>query len=118
MADGKHPVFLTKVDVAHRTVTFDLILFLTGAEAKKRFQQDHPGEDGPDNDYYIVNDNPLLRTLPVSGQVQVTIAGPVPSEPISKPFANLPADPSLYIGPFWLTVSHGQVARIDQLWLP
>jgi hypothetical protein len=118
LPDGKHPAFLTVVDVAHRTVTLDLVEFLTGDAAKKRFQQDHPGEQGPDNDYYVVNDNPLLRTLPVSGQVQVTVAGGDPNQPIAKTFADLPGYVAAHKVLFWLTVAHGEVTRIDQIWVP
>jgi hypothetical protein len=118
LADGKHPAFLTAVDVAHRTVTLDLVEFLTGDAAKKRFQQDHPGEQGPDNDYYVVNDNPLLRTLPVSGQVQVTVAGGDPNQPIGKSFADLPGYVAAHRVLFWLTVAHGEVTKVDQIWLP
>jgi hypothetical protein len=118
LADGKHPAFLTTVDVAHRTVTLDLVELLTGDAAKKRFQQDHPGEQGPDNDYYVVNDNPLLRTLPVSGQVQVTVASGDPNQPIGKAFADLPGYVAAHKVLFWLTVAHGEVTRIDQIWVP
>ena len=61
------------MDTAHGRITFDLIEFLTGDAAKQAWKKANPGsdQDGPDDDYYIVNDNAKLRTLPVAGTVTV-----------------------------------------------
>ena len=72
LADGRHPVLPTKVDVAGRKVTFDLIVFLTGQAAKDEWLKQNPQDpSGPPNDYMVINNNPLLRTLPVSANVVV-----------------------------------------------
>jgi hypothetical protein len=42
LADGLHPVLLKDADVPDRTVTFDLIRFLTGDEAKGSLRQRSP----------------------------------------------------------------------------
>src|SRR5262245_45477054 len=44
LADGRHPVYLTGLDVSGRKVTFDLVQFLTGEEAKKAWIAAHPDE--------------------------------------------------------------------------
>ncbi len=131
LADGRSPVYLTGIDVSGRSVTFDLIEFLTGDAAKKAWQKDNPGsgQDGPDNDYYIVNDNPKLRTLPVAATVSVNVldmtsgAG-TDTKQIS--FADLPAylaelkpdDRRLSYNPFWLTVQNGQIVKIEEQFIP
>lgn len=50
--------------MAGRTLTVDVIQFLTGREAEEAYHRDHPEDPlGPPNDYYILTVNPRLRTL-------------------------------------------------------
>jgi hypothetical protein len=131
LADGRHPVYLTDLDPSRRTVTFDLIQFLTGAEAAKVWAKAHPDEpDGPPNDYLIINDNRRLRTLPIADTARVTVAtdasGGIANVQITM--AELPAhlarqrpesaDGRLSYAPYWLTVRGGQVTGIDEQFLP
>lgn len=130
LPDGRSPVYLTGVDVGKRTVTFDLIEFLTGEAAKTAYKKAHPEstQDGPDNDYFIVNDNPRLRTLPVADRVTITVVDADPSSPTPLAFSDAPAyfaahAPDQKIGrlawtPFWLTVRDGRVVRMEQQFLP
>ena len=74
LADGRHFGYIKSVDLAPSpaTLTFDLAYLLTGdeanAEAAKR------GYPTPvDNDYFIVNDNPKLRTLPLAEDVELRL---------------------------------------------
>jgi len=132
LPDGRSPVYLTKIDVSKRTITFDLIEFLTGDAAKQAWQKAHPGSsDGPDNDYYIVNDNPKLRTLPVANPVDFKVVDPehpsgvadktISFEGATAYFVALKPDQSdhkLYWDPFWITVSGGVVTKIEEQFLP
>jgi hypothetical protein len=133
LADGRSPVYLTSIDVAHHTLTFDLIQFLTGDAAKAAWKKANPGstQDGPDNDYFIVNDNPKLRTLPVVTPVDVEVVdmnstGGVANKPIAFAdlqaylAANEPGGPKGQLGwhPFWLTVTGGQIVKIEEQFLP
>ena len=132
LADGRHPVFLTKIDTAGRAVSFDLIEFLTGEAAKKRWKKEHPeNPEGPDNDYMIVNENPKVRTLPVAPDAECKVLptlGSVDPETIS--FGELPAAlkkqnkeaspeaPHISVLPFWLTVKNGSVVELEEQFLP
>jgi hypothetical protein len=133
LADGRHPVYLTDLDLPRRTVTFDLIQFLTGAEATKVWAKQHPDDpEGPPNDYLIVNDNRRLRTLPIADRAEVTVvqtgaaSGGVTNVQIS--LGDLPGhlarqkpetvDDRLSYAPYWLTVRSGQVTRIEEQFLP
>ena len=130
LADGRHPVYLTGLDLTKRTVTFDLIQFLTGAAAHDAWVKLHPEDpDGPPNDYLIVNDNPKLRTLPFADTVLVNIAnleGGLTTEVIV--LADLPAhlatqkpggsDKRLSYNPYWLTVINGHVTRVEEQFVP
>jgi hypothetical protein len=130
-ADGRHPVYLTRLDLSRRTVTFDLIMFLTGKQAEEAWKKAHPEDpEGPPNDYMIVNDNQLLRTLPIAAQAQVTVADSGADKMVNVPIAlaDLPkhlekqqpvaGDRRLSYAPYWLTVGHGQVIRIEEQFVP
>lgn len=125
--DGRHPVYLTAIDVAGRTVEFDLIQWLTGEEARDAWTAENPDMPGyPPNDYFVVNDNPRLRVLPVSSDVPVTVLEHG-WDPASVTFEDLPAfmaedlfpeDGFLWHNPFWLTVSDGTVTVIEEQYTP
>ena len=70
LPDGRSAMYLTKIDVTGHTITFDLIEFLTGDAARKAWKKAYPTNPGPPDDYFIINDNPKLRTLPVAPGVQ------------------------------------------------
>jgi hypothetical protein len=130
LEDGRHPVYLTDIDTAARTVEFDLIQFLTGDEATAAYVEDHPDDPGgPPNDYYIVNDNPRLRRLPVAENVQVTVLdweGGFKPQVIA--FGDLPAqlaaddlvpdDDRIWPNPFWLTVNDDTIIAIEEQYIP
>jgi hypothetical protein len=130
LEDGRSPVYVTAIDLPGRTVTFDLIQFLTGEEAKRAYTTDHPEDPGwPPNDHYIVNESPRLRTLPVIGAVDVTViwldgrnpsAETIPFEELPGYFAGhlAPDDPHLWYDPFWLTVDNGDVVAIEEQFIP
>src|SRR5271154_4212028 len=52
----KESVYIDSVDLNAHTITVDPMSFLTGTAAVNAFKVDHPdAEEGPPNDYYIVN---------------------------------------------------------------
>jgi len=127
LADGRHAAYLTSLDVGKKTLTFDKIDFLTGEAAKKEYIKQNPGQtEGPDNDYLIVNNNPLLRTLPIADSATILIVdmtGGVESKKTT--LAALPAyfapdkgNKYLWHDPFWLTVKAGQITKIEEQFLP
>jgi hypothetical protein len=129
LEDGRSPVYVTAIDLPGRTVTFDLIQFLTGQAAQDAWAGDFPEDpDGPPNDYYIVNENSRLRTLPVGSAAATTViwlgdgADPekISFDQLPDYFARHP-DPRgdhLWYAPFWLTVDDGQVIAIEEQYIP
>lgn len=118
--------YLKKVSVADRTLIADYAQFLTGKAAADAAQK-AGGESPPPNDYYIVNENPLLRTLPVSPAVAVRLTvdneGGAVAEGFDATFADLAAQ--LKANPdmasyrhFWLTIEGGTVTRIEEQFTP
>ena len=121
LPDGRHFGQLSAAYVAPAELVFDLQELLTGAEAQEAAREDGvPAEDV--HDFYIRDVNPRLRSLPVSGDVVVTLvdcggAGCVEGAPASYDALTrmLEADASTS---WWLTIEAGEVVRIDQQYLP
>ena len=129
LADGRHAGYLTKLDAGKRTLSFDKIDFLTGDAAKKEYLKTHPGETGgPDNDYLIVNNNPLVRTLPIADPATIMILDSNSSGGVAMKKTTLGALPGyfaadkgnklLWHNPFWLTVKSGEITKIEEQFLP
>ncbi len=107
----------------------DYAQFLTGAAASKAAAA-HGDESPPPNDYYIVNDNPKLRTLPVATNVKVVLVSrPGGEAELSGYSADLStlakylADTgettaSIRADGFWLTLEDGIVMKIEEQYVP
>jgi hypothetical protein len=126
LEDGRHPAYITALDVDAGTVEVDVIQFLTGEEARVAYEQETGDPGGPPNDYYIKNENSRLRTLPVAADVRVTVVDPgADSRPST--FGDLPAlfatrfvpdGGRLTSNPFWLTLEDGTVTAMEEQYLP
>jgi hypothetical protein len=127
LEDGRHFVYVTSVsrlEDGSSDVEFNLAEFYTGERAEQEAAED--GNDAA-NGYYIVNDNDLLRTLPLADAVDVSYI-PVDACCALQPGnvdawleAVLETDPTDYGGtdvPWWFTVQGGEITRIEQQYLP
>jgi hypothetical protein len=125
--DGRHFVFVTeaaRLEDGSTTVTFDLAYFLTG-EAGEQAAAEH--DDEFVNDYYIVNDNTRLRTLPLADEVRVRY---IPTsvccelQPgnidawLEAIFETNQTDYGGQLVPWWITVEGGAITKIEQQYLP
>jgi hypothetical protein len=120
LPDGRSPVLLTTIDVAGRTITFDLIELYLGTAAAVEWKKDHPGvtELPPLNGHYMRNNNPKLRTLPVAPDVVVkVIEGGDPVHPATMAFSDLPAYAAVH-KTFWITVSGATVTLMEEQFFP
>lgn len=118
LADGRHPVCLKAIDPKTGTITFDLVQWYFGEDAAREAAKDHQ-ESPPPNDYYIRNLNPKLRTLPTAAGATITVNNLLSSHqsvPVTlTKLATLTQDRSPM---FWITVSHDQVLKINEQWVP
>jgi hypothetical protein len=133
LADGRHPVFLTDIDVEGGTVEFDLVQILTPAE-QEAYEADHPTEHagcGCDDGGPLHDDNPRLRRLPIATDVRVFAQGTTPAtcegQPPLATFAALPgylsdgdrdyAPGTGHLGSttWWLTVAHDTVVEMEEM---
>lgn len=129
LEDGRHFGYIRSIDTASQTMVFDLAYFLTGDEANEAAEE-HGDEVPVPNDYYIVNDNPKLRTLAVAPDVRIWVidwgncCDPVEGE--VQPFVDAfetkqHAWDAMYQGAesqYWLTVDGGVVVEIEEQFLP
>ncbi len=132
LEDGRHFGFIRSVDPDAMTLVLDLAYFLTGEEANEAAAE-HGDEVPVPNDYYIVNDNPRLRTLELSPELRLrlidwnrccepTLDGDLRTfataieagEPVT-------AGDAVYHGalsPYWLWMEGGRVVLIEEQYLP
>jgi hypothetical protein len=127
LPDGRHFVYVKKLHGTppEAALTFDLAEFLTG-EAAAQAAAEHGDESPPPNDYYIVNDNPKLRTMPVAPDVTIqAIDWTNCCEPTDVPYtdwaASLLHPTDALLGtqvPYWITVTDGMIVSIEEQYLP
>lgn len=127
LEDGRHFVFVKKLHGTppDATMTFDLAYLLTG-DAANQAAAEHGDETPVPNDYYIVNDNPRLRTMPVSPTVSIqAVDWSSCCEPTSVPYTDWasslshPTDALLGTQvPYWITVTGGEIVTIEEQYLP
>jgi hypothetical protein len=127
LEDGRHFVYVKTVLLlpdGPRKVRFDLAYFYTGTKAEAA-AADH-GDEVVDG-YYIVNDNPRLRTLRLADDVEVKYIPDSnccelqPGNIDAWVEAILATNPTDYAGtnvPWWFTVEGGRITRIEQQYLP
>jgi hypothetical protein len=131
LEDGQHFGYIKSVDLGASppTLVFDLAYLLTGEEANEEAAK--RGYPTPvDNDYFIVNDNPRLRTLALAGDVRLRLLdrehccdtffdGDL--ERFAAAFRRTSYPPGNYLGKFTayeLTVEDGVVVEIDEHYFP
>jgi hypothetical protein len=127
LEDGHHFVYVTgasRLEDGTSEVEFDLAYFYVGERAEREAAE---RDDEVLNGYYIVNENDLLRTLPLADGVEVAYI-PVdaccdlqPGNVDAWLDAVLETNPTDYGGtdvPWWFTVEGGEITRIEQQYLP
>ena len=131
LAEGRSYGYIKSVNAAGSTLVFDLAQFFTGDAANQAARAD--GKIGPgetiDNDFYIRNVNPKLRTVPISPTVKISIIQWTNCcehtiSPSLATFAHAfpgPGPTDDFHGPntsYWLTVTNGQIVKIEEQYLP
>ena len=132
LEDGRHFGYVRSVDPGAPALEFDLAEFYTGDEANEIAAE--RGDEVPvPNDYYIVNDNPRLRTLALSAGLELELLDwnrccDETFSPTLQEFADAIAsgqpteigDHLMYgaLSQYWLTVEDGVITRIEEQYLP
>lgn len=128
--DGRYFCFITAVrrDGDSTLLTADFAQLLTGAKAAAAAAA-AGDESPPPNDYYIVNDNPRLRTFPVDVTMNVRMTSSsegtrpegyvVPFMRWYEQFSDTSDDaPPIRGLPYWITIDDGTVVQIEEQYTP
>ena len=131
LQDGRHFGYVRAVDVDAGTIEFDLAYFLSGKEANAAYHA--AGGTGPVlNDYFVVNDNPRLRTLALAPDVRLRLLDwnhccETFFDGDLALFARAIRDQEdvtdgglIYRGQsqWWITIEHGVVTEIEEQYSP
>jgi hypothetical protein len=118
-----------KTSSGGNTITFDYVQFLTGDAAEKAAKAH--GQEA-ENDYFVVNDNPKLRTFPVSSSAVIKLH-PAEDPSFTRDFSFselktlIAAGSKTYGGKhyYWMSeatyyvnVEDGKVTRVENQWVP
>jgi hypothetical protein len=128
--DGRHFCYVTSALWEDDTprLTVDYAQMLGGAEAAAAAAA-AGDESPPPNDYYIVNENPRLRSFPVDASLTVrmtsTAEGTRP-DGYDMAFAQWfdaysgmsGTFPAIRDVPYWITIENGTIAAIEEQYLP
>jgi hypothetical protein len=130
--DGRHFGYVRSVDVDGGAIEFDLAYFLSGEEADQAYQE-ATGDSGPvPNDHFVVNDNPMLRTLTLAPDLRLRLLDwnhccatffdgdlSLFAEAIREQ-ADVTDGELLYRGQsqWWITVENGVVTEIEEQYSP
>ena len=120
---------LVGVDQDPPRLVIDLEQFFTGPEADAAASEDGvlpPGEQHVPNDFYIRNENPQWRVVPIDPATEVSL--------VTYPFGQIDAPLVVTLGrfgklfdsdknfiagfPYWITVSDGVVVAIEEQYIP
>ncbi len=128
--DGRFFTFLEEATLKSGTyyLTADYAQLLTGDEAAAAATA-AGDESPPPNDYYIVNENQKLRSLPVASNVKVLLSTWEPhvtaeGYPVEfsewRDMVNGVNDdfPRATMVPYWVTIKGGKVTKIAEQYLP
>jgi hypothetical protein len=131
LGDGRYFVRLTDLQGGEEgplLLRYDLAYFYTGDEANQVAAS--RGDETPvPNDTYVVNDNPKLRLVPLAEQFAVRYLpeGSGLTEPVPAPQdrflvwldgteqTDLPPKDMTY---WWITISNGEVTKVEQQYQP
>lgn len=131
LPDGRSFVYAKKVVQSNgaRSLTFDLALFLTDQAATDAAKA-HGDDSPPPNGYYIVNDNPLLRTVAMSPTASIRYfpsggdaccthrPGTLDGFAAAVNGTAMTDYPDMSFSPWWITLQNGVIVKVSQQYLP
>lgn len=128
----RQPTWIVKSGVGDKgahTLTCDYVQFLTGSAAEKAAKK---LGDTVENDYYVVNDNSMKRTIPVAAGVTIVLhPGDGPQfkreftlaqfeDLMQSTFATYGGKTYMWSNDmtFYINVKNGKITRIENQWVP
>jgi hypothetical protein len=124
LEDGRYFVYAKKVSLK---LTFDLA-YLLGGQAASDAAAAH-GDPPPEDGYYLVNDNPLLRTVPIDPEVTVRYIPTGALDQVTLKPGNIDGWSAAVNGTamtdyrdgdagWWIVIQGGEITSIKQQYFP
>ena len=132
LEDGRHFGYVRSVDPGAGTIEFDLAYFLSGKQADQAYQEATGDTGHVPNDHFVVNDNPLLRTLTLAPDARLRLLDwnhccetffdgdlSLFAQAIEQQ-ADVADGDLIYRGQsqWWVTVENGVVTQIEEQYSP
>ncbi len=132
LEDGRHFGYVRSVDPEAGTIEFDLAYFLSGKQADQAYQEATGDTGHVPNDHFVVNDNPLLRTLTLAPDARLRLLDwnhccetffdgdlSLFAQAIAQQGDVTDGD-LIYRGQsqWWITVENGMVTQIEEQYSP
>lgn len=132
LEDGRHFGYVRSVDTAAGTIEFDLAYFLSGKEADRAYQEATGDTGHVPNDHFVVNDNPMLRTMTLAPDVRLRLldwnhccetffdGDPSLFAQAIEQQADVTDGDLIYRGQssWWITIENGVVTEIEEQYAP
>ncbi len=132
LEDGRHFGYVRSVDTDARTIEFDLAYFLSGEKADRAYQEATDDTGPVPNDHFVVNDNPMLRTLALAPDVRLRLldwnhccetffdGDLAPFAQAIREQADVTDGGMIYRGQssWWITIENGVVTEIEEQYSP
>jgi hypothetical protein len=120
---GTYSAEILAFDASTNLIDFDVVQWLSGQDAVDAWHEEYPDDpDGPPNDYFVRNDNPLAREASVAQSADVRLvrletdgSADVTAGTLSELPAYLTTTP---FSTFWLTFEGGTVTAICEQYVP
>jgi hypothetical protein len=118
LEDGRHDAFVRKVDSGRGTIVLDVVqVFNDEAAVEAAIEDGKPRADAQYLSIYVRNQNPRLRTLPLSSAVRVNLQGGCEEPKVDQQalLAKLASNARLGdIYYYTVTVKGGAVRQLDE----
>lgn len=120
---GTYAATIETFDASTNLIEFDVVQWLSGQDAADAWHEAFPDDpEGPPNDYFIRNENPLVRSAPVAAGADVRLvrlatdgSADVTAGSLAELPSYLAATP---LSTFWLSFEAGAVTAICEQYRP
>lgn len=123
LAAGTYAVLISDFPSADGPVTFDVVQWMTGEQARDQYRRSHPDDpEGPPNDYYIHNESERTRSAPLRSEVQIWLVGlsrdasSLKEATVEELHTHVSAGSSMNL--FWLTFERGAIVQACEQYVP
>ncbi len=121
--DGTFAVTIESFDGVEKTASVDVVQWLIGQDAADAYEADTGDDQGPPNDYYVLNENPQLREVSVTDDAVVRLVRLSVDGSADVSVGTLAELPDYLVEGFsstiwWATLTDGVVVELCEQYVP